>query len=94
MEQDLAVAREREAGAKRRASRRSRWLSRRCAYRTTARVYRHRRFNVVVFRNGASWGARFVDKRTVSKSFSPRPYASEAAAKFAAFDAITRYKAR
>jgi hypothetical protein len=50
--------------------------------------------NVAVFRKGQGWGARLVDRRTGYINASNKSYASEAAAKLAAFDAIERYRER
>lgn len=51
-------------------------------------------FHIVVYPIGDIWGARFTDKRTGYSRASKRPYADEAAAKLATFDAIAAYKAR
>jgi hypothetical protein len=94
MEQDLVAAKQREKIFKRRLSRRAHWLHRhwRTSGNGNAFLNTQDGFNVVVFQNGDTWGARFVDKETGYTRFSQRPYYSESAAKLAAFDAITGYK--
>ena|SRR5215471_6093816 len=96
MEQDLIGARLRETSFKQRLSRRMNWL--RCRWRVPYSgnefINTHDGFNVVVFQDGETWGARFLHKRSGYVQFSQRPYASADAAKLAAFDAITDYKIR
>ena len=96
MEQDLVGARQRETNFKQRLSRRVNWLRRewRISYSGNEFINTHDGFNVVVFQNGETWGARFLDKRSGFSRSSRRPYASADAAKLAAFDAITDYKTK
>ena len=96
MEQDPVGARQREASFKQRLSRRSNWLRRhwRTSYSGNEFINTHDGFNVVIFQNGDTWGARFIDKTTGYSRVSQRPYASSNAAKLAAFDAIVHYKGR
>jgi hypothetical protein len=81
---------------KQRLSRRENWLLRtwRISHSGNEFINTHDGFNVVVFQNGETWDARFLHKRTGYSRFSQRPYASADAAKLAAFDAITYYKAK
>jgi hypothetical protein len=96
MEQDLVGARLRETSLKQRLSRRVNWLRRewRISHSGNEFINTHDGFNVVVFQNGGTWGARFLHKQSGYCRFSQRPYASADAAKLAAFDAITDYKIR
>jgi hypothetical protein len=96
MEEDLVGARLRETSFKQRLSRRMNWLRRewRTSYSGNEFINTHDGFNVVVFQNGETWGARFLHKQSGYVRFSQRPYASADAAKLAAFDAITDYKIR
>jgi hypothetical protein len=64
----------------------------RISYNGNEFIKTHDGFNVVVFQNGETWGARFQHKRTGYIRYSQRPYASADAAKLAAFDAIIDYK--
>lgn len=94
MEGDIEGARSREASFKNSRSRRSRWLSR--SWRTSAAgnpyLNTNDGFNVVVYRQGAAWGAR-VEHRTSGFSRSSRQRHSTAdAAKLAAFDAMVGMK--
>jgi hypothetical protein len=95
MEQDLAAAREREARVRKRSSRRTRWLHH---WRTSRNghpfINTKDGLNVAVFRKDQGWGARLVDRRTGYITESTKAYASEEAAKLAAFDAIERYRER
>jgi len=90
MQGDPVAAREREANIKRRGARRSTLARPKVACIRTSTPMA----SMSWFSGRARAGARFVDNRTGLKSFSPRSYVSEAAAKLAAFDAIARYKAR
>jgi len=86
MEQDLAGARQRETSFKQRLSRRINWLRRtwRVSHSGNEFINTHDGFNVVVFQNGETWGARFLHKQSGYVRFSRRPYASADAAKLAA----------
>jgi hypothetical protein len=94
---DPTGAREREARVRKRSSRRARWLQRR-RWRTSRNghpfINTKDGLNVAVFKKGQGWGARLVDRRTGYINASNKSYASEAAAKLAAFDAIERYPDR
>jgi hypothetical protein len=96
MEQDLIGARQREAHFKQRLSRRMNWLRRtwRISHSGNEFINTQDGFNVVVFQNGETWGARFLDKQTGYVRFAQRAYANADAAKLATFDAIARYKTR
>jgi hypothetical protein len=96
MEQDLVGAQRRETSFKQQLSRRVNWLRRewRVSYSGNEFINTHDGFNVVIYQNGAIWGARFLDKRTGYSRYSRRAYASADAAKLATFDAIVHYKRR
>jgi hypothetical protein len=96
MEGDSTGAREREARVRKRSSRRDRWLQRRWRTSRNGNPFINTKdgLNVVVFRKGQDWGARLVDRHTGYIAASNKSYASEAAAKLAAFDAIERYRER
>jgi hypothetical protein len=92
MEGDRAGARQREKSFKARLSRRAKWLHREWRVSCNGNEFINTNgFNVVVYRKGTTWGARFIDKITGYKQFSQHPYASANAAKLAAFDAIAEY---
>jgi hypothetical protein len=96
MEQNADGAKRREQSFRRQVSRRSRWLkSRRWRASSSGNPSLNTRgFNVAVFKTLDGWVARFIDRSTGQTIWSRRPYATEEAAKLAAFDAIERYKDR
>jgi hypothetical protein len=92
MEEDLAGARQREKSFKARLSRRAKWLHRVWQISRNGNEYINvNGINVVVYRRGQTWGARFIDKITGYKRFLEQPYVSANEAKLAAFDAVTEY---
>jgi hypothetical protein len=92
MEQDVAGARRRETEFKKQNMRRKNWLRREWHVSANGNHFLNvNNFNVVVFRKGRTWGARFVHEPTGYTRFSQRPYATEHAAMLAAFDAIDHY---
>jgi hypothetical protein len=87
-----AVADVAQQSFKPRRSQRAKWLRREWETSQNGNaVINHGGFNVVVYRKGAAWAARFIDKITGYTRFSEHPHASEDAAKLAAFDAIAEY---
>jgi hypothetical protein len=97
MEGDMTAAREREKRARRRTSKRIRWLKRwRTSLKGNPYVNTDDGLNVAVFRQDDQqrWGARLVDRRTGYIIASSKAYVSEEAAKLAAFDAVERYRER
>jgi hypothetical protein len=96
MEQDPTAAYAREARFKNLMARRARWLARDWRVSGNGNDFLNTQdgFHIVVYPIGDIWGARFTDKRTGYSRASKRPYADEAAAKLATFDAIAAYKAR
>jgi len=97
MEGDMTAAREREKRARRRTSKRIRWLKRwRTSLKGNPYVNTDDGLNVAVFRQDDQqrWGDRLVDRRTGYIIASSKAYVSEEAAKLAAFDAVERYRER
>lgn len=91
MEQDLARARERDESMRSRASKRSRWLSRRWKVSQKGNDWLQADgFRVTIFRRDGGWASAVVAVDDDFRYFSRRAYPTANQAKLAAFDLITQ----
>ena len=90
MESDYDAPQRRERKLRNAAQRRQRWLSRNWKQSAKGNDYLNTDgFNIAVFRKTPElWGARIEDRATGQSEMSKRRYATEDAAKLAAFDAM------
>ncbi len=90
MENDYEAPRRRERALRNAAQRRRRWLSRKWNVSAKGNAYLNADgLNITVFRKTPIlWGARIEDRVTGQSVTSKRRYATEDAAKLAAFDAM------
>jgi hypothetical protein len=96
MEDDYVRPRLREKTLRSAAGRKKRWLTRRWMISALGNSYINTDgFNITIFRrdNGA-WGGRIEERQTGRSITAKRQYATEDAAKLAAFDGMVFLKAR
>jgi len=95
MEGDVAAAQGREASMRSRASKRSRWISRR--WKISAKgnpTIKSDGFRVTVYERGQGFGATIADVDGPSVHHARKNYSTMNQAKLAAFDHITRLLAK
>ncbi len=96
MEDDYMRPRQREKTLRSAAGRKKRWLSRRWRISVRGNPYIDTdRFNITIFRReSGTWGGRIEERETSRSITSKTHYATEDAAKLAAFDGMVFLKAK
>lgn len=90
MEQDREGPRRREKALRSASGRRKRWLARKWNLSARGNSFLNTDgFNIVIFeKEDGTWGGRITDRATGRERSSSKPYATEDAAKLAAFDGM------
>jgi hypothetical protein len=89
MEKDYTSPKKREATLRNAATRRKRWLSRQWRVSGAGNDFLNAAgYNLVIYRKGAGFTYRIVERETDNPFFSPRVYRTSDLAKLAAFDRL------